>query len=291
MLSNGYVNDGVQIFMFESLSYNSNFHTKEGIEAMLKNTFMTGYADKDNSKTYVDAFIDAAVKYNISPYVLVSRVIQEVGAKGSTIVSGKVTGYEGYYNFYNIKAYGNSSTETINNGLKYAKEQGWDSPYKAIVGGGSFLTDNYISQGQDTLYLQKWDLFGPNYGAHQYMQNIQAPSTESIKTYNGYNNIGLINSEFIFSIPVFKNMPNSTSLPDKGNPNNYLSSLSINGEYLFESATHDTEFELNLDVNTKSVDIVASKVYSKSVVSGTGSVSLTGDKQKVSISIILHHLS
>lgn len=274
-----------QIFMFETLSYNSSYHTKNGIEKMLDGTFMTGYADKDNEKTYADAFIDAAIKYNVSPYVLASRVIQEVGAKGSTIVSGTVSGYEGYYNFYNIKAYGNSASETIRNGLEYAKSEGWDSPYKAIVGGGSFLSDSYISQGQDTLYLQKWDLFGPNYGAHQYMQNIQAPSTESIKTYRGYSNSDLIDSNFMFVIPVFKNMPSKTKLPNKGNPNNYLSTLSINGNYLFEKATHDTTFDVNLDGATSSVMIDATKVSPRSTISGVGSVSLKEGKQAVKITV------
>lgn len=275
-----------QIFMFESLSYNSAYHTKEGIEGMLKGSFMEGkYADTENKKTYVDAFVDAAVKYNISPYVLISRVIQEVGVKGSTIVSGTVAGYEGYYNFYNIKAAGNSDKETIENGLKYAKDQGWDNPYKAIIGGAVFLVKDYLSAGQDSLYLQKWDLFPPNYAAHQYMQNIQAPSTESIKTYNGYKNIGLVGSSFVFTIPVFKNMPSETKLPNSGNPNNYLSSLAVNGSYLFDKATTKTEFDINLDASTKSIDISASKVYSGSVISGTGSISLNGQKQTIPITV------
>ena len=278
--------DSQHIFMFETLSYNNSYHTKEGIQAMLKGTFMeTGYADEENKKTFADAFIDAALKYNVSPYVLVSRVIQEVGAKGSTIVSGTVSGYEGYYNFYNIKAAGTSASETIAKGLQYAKEQGWNTKYKAIIGGASFLVKDYISAGQDTLYLQKWDVFGPNYGAHQYMQNIQAPYTESVKTYKGYNNMDLLGNAFVFTIPVFKNMPSETKLPDKGNPNNYLSSLSVNGSYLFDKATTKTEFDLNLDMSTTSIMIDATKVYSKSVVSGTGSVSLKGEKQTIPITV------
>ena len=278
--------DSQHIFMFETLSYNNSYHTKEGIQAMLKGTFMeTGYADEENKKTFADAFIDAALKYNVSPYVLVSRVIQEVGAKGSTIVSGTVSGYEGYYNFYNIKAAGTSASETIAKGLQYAKEQGWNTKYKAIIGGASFLVKDYISAGQDTLYLQKWDVFGPNYGAHQYMQNIQAPYTESVKTYKGYNNMDLLGNAFVFIIPVFKNMPSETKLPDKGNPNNYLSSLSVNGSYLFDKATTKTEFDLNLDMSTTSIMIDATKVYSKSVVSGTGSVSLKGEKQTIPITV------
>ena len=276
--------DEKYIFMFENLSYNKNYHTKEGIELMLKGTFMeSGYADTENQKTYADAFIDAALKYNVSPYVLVSRVIQEIGANGSTIVSGTVSGYEGYYNFYNIKAYGDSASETIANGLKYAVSQGWNTHYKAIVGGASFLGDDYVSQGQDSLYLQKWDIVGTSIVSHQYMQNIQAPYYEASKTYSGYKNAGLISSSFVFTIPVFNNMPTETQLPNKGNPNNYLSSLAVNGDYLFESATTATEFNLNLSTSTTSVEISATKVSSKATISGTGSISLKGEKQVISV--------
>ncbi len=274
-----------QVFMFETLSYNPTYHTREGVQKMLQGTFMTGYADQATGKTFIDAFIDAANTYKVSPYVLISRVIQEVGTQGSTIVSGTYPGYEGYYNFYNISAAGLGSASTIANGLAYAKSQGWNTKYKAIVGGASFLANNYINQGQDTLYLQKWDLFGPKYGNHQYMQNIQAPSTESIKTYNGYNNISLVNSNFVFSIPVFKNMPQKTTLPNKGNPNNYLQSLSVNGSYLFQKATTSTTFNLNVDQSTTSVNIAASKVSNKSTISGTGSVAITKQSQKLEIKV------
>jgi len=274
------------IFMFETLSYNKNFHTKEGIQAMLKGTFMeNGYADETEKKTFADAFLDAAEKYNISPYMIISRVIQEVGAKGSTIVSGTVTGYEGYYNFYNIKASGNGSEDTIANGLKHAVSQGWDTKYKAIVGGASFLAKDYINAGQDTSYLQKWDVFGPNYGAHQYMQNIEAPYSESFKTYKAYNDISMIESAFVFTIPVYKNMPDKTVLPNKGNPNNYLYDLSLNGEYFFKEPTTKTSFDINLDINTTSVEIAASKVYSGSVVTGTGTVALKGVKETIPVTV------
>lgn len=273
-----------QIFMFETLSYNKEFHTKSGIELMLKGTFMEqGYSDQTNNKTYADAFIDAATQYNISPYVLVSRVIQEIGPAGSTIVTGTVEGFNGYYNFYNINAAGNSKEETIANGLQYAKEKGWDTPYKAIIGGASFLVKDYLSVGQDTLYLQKWDAIGPNYVSHQYMQNIQAPSTESIKTYTGYKNMNLVDSAFVFTIPVYKNMKEPTTLPNQGNPNNYLSSLAVNGSYLFETATTNTEFDLNLDINTTSIDITATKVFAGAIINGTGSISLQGESQIIPI--------
>ena len=271
-----------QIFMFETLSYNASYQTREGVEAILKNTFMTGYANSEQTKTYVDAFMDAASEYNVSPYLLVSRVIQEVGANGSTIVSGTVSGYEGYYNFYNIKATG-SQSQIITNGLKYAKEKGWNSPYKAILGGAEFLAKDYINVGQDTLYLQKWDLIVPKPGRHQYMQNIEAPYYEAIKTYNSYNNRGALGNSFAFSIPVYKNMPDKTSLPSSKNPNNYLSSLSVNGSYLFEEPTTNTTFDLVLDATTNSIEIDATKINGAANIEGTGSVSIPNEKQTINI--------
>lgn len=275
-----------RIFMFETLSYNKNYHTVDGVNAMLKGTFMSeGYADEENKKTFADAFIDAGIKYNVSPYVLASRVIQEVSASRSTIVSGTVKDYEGYYNFYNIGAYGSNSGETIRNGLEYAKKQGWNNQYKAIVGGATFLADDYFSQGQDTLYLQKWDLIGSSYVTHQYMQNIEAPYTESYKTYNGYKNIKLLDSDFMFVIPVLNDMPDKTSLPNKGNPNNYLSSLSVNGSYLFEKAGTKQEYDLNLDESTKTINIAVSKVNDKATVIGSGSVAINNKKMTVPITV------
>lgn len=271
-----------QIFMFETLSYNKSYQTRDGVETMLKNTFMTGYADKEETKTYVDAFMDAANEFNVSPYLLVSRVIQEVGANGSTIVSGTVSGYEGYYNFYNIKATGERD-KIIANGLNYAKEQGWDSQYKAIIGGARFIAQDYISVGQDTLYLQKWDLIVPRPGRHQYMQNIEAPANEAVKTYNGYMSKSAIDKSFVFSIPVYKNMPDKTSLPSTANPNNYLSTLAVNGAYLFKEATTETSFDVVVDADTKSVQIDATKVNAAATIEGVGSVSIPNDKQTINI--------
>lgn len=274
------------IFMFEDLSYNPSYHTKEGIENMLKNTFMENkYADSEETKTYADAFLDAGMKYSISPYVLVSRVIQEVGAPGSTIVSGTVSGYEGYYNFYNIgaTASGGDKTQTIINGLKYAKNEGWNSPYKAIVGGASFLGNNYVAAGQKTEYLQKWDLVGPEYVNHQYMQNIQAPYSQSYKTYSGYNSTNLLNSEFIFYIPTFKSMPNKTEFPNTGNPNNYLSSLIVNKNSLFSSPTNDREFNIEVESDVTSVEITATTVYSGASISGLGTVALNSENTKIEL--------
>ena len=115
-------------------------------------------------------------------------------------------------------------------GLVTAMRNGWDTIEKAIDGGAKFLANGYINQGQGTLYYQKFNV-RPNatYSSytHQYMTNIQAPATEGNSAYNSYKKANIINNSFIFEIPVYNNMPAYTSLPDAGDTNNYLKSLSV----------------------------------------------------------------
>ena len=117
------------------------------------------------------------------------------------------------------------------------------------------------------------------------MQNIQAPSTESIKTYRGYNNMDLSDSGFVYMIPVFQNMPSKTELPSSASPNNYLSTLSVNGDYLFDKPTDEDTFDLVLDGNTKSIDIDATKINYQATISGVGSVSVLDDENSIKLTV------
>ena len=172
-------------------------------------------AETDVTVTYAQAFMNAAESYDVSPYHLVSRVIQEVGTNGSRSVSGTEPGYEGIYNYYNIGAY--QSSDPVINALKWASTPSsnekylrpWNSRYKAILGGAKYIATGYISVGQNTLYLQKFDVVA-NGGlySHQYMSNIMAASSEGIRTYNKYSNMGQLSNSFTFLIPVYDNMPN-----------------------------------------------------------------------------------
>ena len=272
------------VFMFEELSYAGDYYLEANIEKMLVGTFMhkTNVTGKNNT-TFAKAFIDAGKTNNVNPYFLVSRVLQEIGTSRSTMVTGTWTGYNsayyGYYNFYNIKAAGNTTTETIKNGLAYAKSMGWNNEYDALVGGAVFIAQGYIAVGQDTPYLQKFDIYGPCYGMHQYMQNIEAPVGESYKVYNGYNKAGLLNSNFVFVIPVYNDMPENTKLDDARNSNNYLRDLTINGTTIEGFNYLKEEYVINVSPLVSSVEIAATKASSKSGVIGTGTFKLTDTTQ------------
>ena len=196
------------IFQFEQLTFNKSYHTVEAIQNFLNGTFMKGSLP-DGSMTFADAFYQIGSSQGVSPIHLASRVYQEQGRGTSPLISGTYSGYEGYYNYFNVGATGKTEAEVIKNGLEYAKNQGWNTPYKALTGGASTIGNGYIKKGQDTGYLEKFNV-NPNAShalyTHQYMQNIQAPRSESSSTKTMYANAGCLDSSFVFKIPVFNNM-------------------------------------------------------------------------------------
>lgn len=221
MDTRNWLNDAY-IFSFETLSFNSNAHSVEGVQAIVSGTFMDKstitYTDTNGNtqtinKSYAQIIYDAGKMYNVSPYHLAARIRQEQGSGTSSLISGKKEGFVGYYNYFNVGAGGNSEAEIITNGLTYAKNKGWTTPELAIQGGASFLKGSYIGNFQDTLYLQKYSVdssSGSLYG-HQYQQNISAPYTEGLDVYDAYEELGILESNFNFIVPVYENMPASAS--------------------------------------------------------------------------------
>lgn len=217
---NGLTED--RVFQFELLTHNEAYQTEAGVEAIINGTFMSHAIMADDVVTYAQAFCQAGRQTNVSPYMLAARVRQEQGAGTSPLISGLYPGYEGLYNFFNIGAYGSTETEIYINGLNRAREHGWTSRYNSIAGGASILSGNYISKGQDTLYLQKFDVDDSYYGlfSHQYMQNILGAYNEGNTAYRAYANIGILNNSFVFKIPVYQNMPvSAVPKPDQANFN------------------------------------------------------------------------
>lgn len=293
------------IFQFLNLSYDATTQTQDAVQKLLNNTFMASTLITDPTTglqtTYAQAFMQAGAASGASPYQLVSRVIQEVSVQGSRSTSGTETGYVGFYNFYNIGA--SSSIDPVVLGLAFAaygsnnpgqypmslENQGkywipWNSPYRSIVGGAIYMANNYIQKGQNTPYFQKFDVTDDGNGTyqHQYMTNIQAMTGESTTLYNAYSKSSILDVPLTFNIPVYSNMPTeAVPLPAKsGSPNNYLSSLSIDGYTL--TPTFDTTitdgYSLIVPGQITSVNLTALPMSSTATVSGAGMKVLnTGD--------------
>ena len=182
------------IFQFEELTMNGcDIST---INSMINGTFLQGHANE---------IANSANSTGINPYYIVARLIQEQGRSGSATSSGT----SGYYNPFNIGATGNSDAEVIENAINYAKNQGWNTLEKGITGGINFIASSYINQGQNTLYLQKFDVENSSNGLywHQYMQNLMAAQSEGTTLRNTYSSTNSISSSHTFVIPLYKNMP------------------------------------------------------------------------------------
>ena len=239
----------VRIFQFETLSYNSSANNINSIEKILYGTEFyqnkVSYLDNkgnmiNTNETYSELILRGGQKSAVSTYHLASRIKQEVGPFLShSSISGNVAGYEGLYNFYNIGA--TSSAEpmgAIKNGLQFAKDgKGasqttknkylipWNNKEKAISGGGIFIGSIYIQVGQNTVYLQKFDVNddrGSNLFSHQYMTNVLAPYNEAKSIYKGYQKNGILDLQISFIIPIFNNMPDIQYESPNINSNNYV---------------------------------------------------------------------
>lgn len=217
--------DEEHVFQFEHLAFDSKNQTKEGVAKILAPCeYMQGkitYYNQEGKKitmekTYVDVIMEAAKEYNVSPYHLASRIRQEQGAgSAGSMISGAWTGedgaYKGVYNHFNVKAYGSTDYAIIKSGLIHAKKQGWTDPEKSIKGGAKVISEGYLAYGQDTLYLEKFDVVdgGDGYYAYQYMTNVSASKTEATTIHLAYEEMGLLtkDTKIKFKIPVYKNMP------------------------------------------------------------------------------------
>lgn len=290
-----FLND-TYIFMFENQSYDPSYQTESGVKTILADTFMSGsYTCPDTKKkyTYSQTFMDAAKKSGISPYHLASRCRNEQGVNGAPQSLGTVKGYENYFNFFDIQAYATSTMTAAEMGCKYAKTTNptyllpWTNQYKSIVGGSIFLGTGYITKGQDTLYLQKFDMVDGGNGLyyHQYMTCVFGQANEAISLKNAYSQ-DILNSAMEFKIPVYNNMPDKLcpKPTSSGDNNNYLKSLSVSGTSIspkFDKFTASYTAKVNAEIS--SVTINANPLGKSAKVSGKGKVSLKTGENTVKV--------
>ena len=220
----------VTIFQFLDLSNGGNISTSK-IESLVKNTFLDGKTD--TGIRYAQAIKDAANESGESPYSIVIKIFQELGKTKDkpSVITGKDEEYPGVYNFYNYGA--SDGKENIKNALKYAQNAGWNNEYKAIVEGAKLLSSSYLKSGQNTKYLQKFDVVGTlkkDLYNNQYMTNVQDPNNQSSMLYDAYEDY--MNDDLTFIIPVYKNMPTYVKLPSSQSGNLYYVSSNYTGVYL-----------------------------------------------------------
>ena len=302
------------VFQFELLRYQKDYQNIAGVENILKGTALYNsyytFIDEfgvEQRYSYAETFIKAAEYSGVSPYHLASRVKQEVVTGATTLsnsVSGIYAGFEGLFNFYNIGANDSAGGGAIANGLRYARNGSsngvnnglylipWTNPYRSIVGGSFFLGNSYINRGQDTVYLQKFNVTNISTYFHQYMTNVEAPWAEGRKIFSAYSS--LADSDIVFSIPVYLNMPaQAVSAPKTMfNPNNWLKSLKvldINGAEFTITPTFsqtDKNYDLIVSNDVEIVEIKAATVSKKAVLGGGGYSTLNVGANTITVPVI-----
>ncbi len=221
MLSEG------NIFQFMDLYYPVAGTTisETAISGALNGTFMAGTTrdftiDGTNRLAPYQAFAIAAEESGVNPIFLLTHVIQECGANGSSSSSGA----SGYYNLYNIGAYSNviNASRVGLNFARYGLDDAfnqrynipWNTAGKSCVFGAKWIADYYIYRGQSTLYFMRFNLVSGGYytrGQHQYMTALQSCSSESSRMYQAYKRAGILDTVINFKIPVYSGMPDSAS--------------------------------------------------------------------------------
>lgn len=288
-----------RIFMFEDLKYIEEYETL--YPSLVKSIFGSGKLSGDK---YTIPMLNVAKSLSLSPLAIATRIRLEVGANGSASTSGesfvwKGVTYSGYYNFFNIGAYEATidgvKVSAVKRGLLYAAKlinrsgELWNNVETAITEGSNTLANSYVKKGQDTLYYQKFNVSPYTTSSkysHQYMTNIQAPATEGNQTYGAYRDSNTLDSELVFKIPVYDNMPEVTSLPTPGNPNCELSDIKIDTYSLSPKFDSDVvTYDVYIPTSITKINITATPESDLSTISGGGEIILESDETVVTLNV------
>ena len=213
----------IGIFQFLTHTYDAETQTSVGLAAVVSGTFLDAAFPETGFATYADALMEAGRTATVNPYVLASMILVEQGTSGTgKCISGTVSGYEGYYNYYNIGAYKTASMSAVTRGLWYASRSGsyqrpWDGHFASLLGGALFYSENYVKQNKNTLYFKKWNVMNglEDVGEGQYMTNVQGAESEAAALRKGY--LSLLDSPMIFEIPIYSGMPDAACRKPSGN--------------------------------------------------------------------------
>jgi len=264
-----FLND-TEVFMFETLGYNAAAHTVAAIDTALTGSFMKNAGHDGGTETFAALLRRLGAQYDTSPVFLAGRLLQEQGngtvqargtigtslmelyadedgVVGSSVIWGSrytktsantlaivaqgAAAYNGYYNFYNIKASGSGLFEIRYNAYLEATEAAtvqnyggpWNTQEKAIAGGTKKMKENYIDSLRHTRYLQKYSVHPASSKRwSQYMQNVGSPITEARATRKAYLSAGTLDAPWHFVIPVYLSMP-AEACPDPANGNSVYS--------------------------------------------------------------------
>ena len=255
-----------EIFMFETLGYDSESQSLEAVERTLSQTFMAHRTCDQGQETFAELVLRVGRKLGVNPVFIAGRLSSEqgVGAPqsfgtigdalfsyatntsekvGNAVIWGKrftrtgeatkkvlakgVQAYNGYYNFFNFRAYGlglfeikyNAWVEATADETRAKYLGPWNTQARAIEGGALKIKERYIDTHRHTRYFQKFSVLpeAKEFRWKQYMQNIAAPLIEARNTSKAYRIADTLDAPYRFLIPIYSVMPRKASVdPAKG---------------------------------------------------------------------------
>ncbi|HBC7347567.1 TPA: glucosaminidase domain-containing protein [Staphylococcus aureus] len=161
-----------------------NLGKYQGVSVSALNKILKGKGTLDGQGK---AFAEACKKNNINEIYLIAHAFLESGYGTSNFASGRY----GAYNYFGIGAFDNDPDYA----MKFAKNKGWTTPAKSIMGGASFVRKDYINKGQNTLYRIRWNPKNP--ATHQYATAIEWCQHQASTIAKLYKQIGLKGIYFI----------------------------------------------------------------------------------------------
>ena len=196
------------VFQFLELSNDSNIsYDKNIIKSILNNSFL----DDGNLDRYINTIVNHSKEKDVNPYYIAAKIIQEQGKKGGSTFKMKTT-EDGetvyYYNIFNIKATGSTRSAIISNALNWASKKGWNTIEKSLIGGIDFVANGYLSEGQDTMYFEKFDVIANSFYSHQYAQDVMYAQNQGERLRKILEGIDATEYAYTFVIPLYENMPN-----------------------------------------------------------------------------------
>ena len=190
--------DQYYVFQFQNLARSSN-ETVQKVSTMTNGTYLQNYSS---------TLVSASQSYNVSAFHLASRMLMEQGTSGWSI-NGYAYNGRTVYNYANIGATGSTLESIKSSGAAYAYKNHWFTPKTCINGTAQWIYNNYLSNGQNTKYFEKYNVVKQPFYTHQYMQNIRAANDEGYNTAKSLEKNGLLNSSYEFLIPVYEGMPDT----------------------------------------------------------------------------------
>jgi len=165
-----------------------------------------------------EAFIEAGKQEDLNEVYLISHALHETGNGTSTLATGIPVDENGQivaedqaeHMVYNMYGYGAVDSDPLQGGATYAFENEWFTPSAAIIGGAEDIANNYINQGQDTLYKMRWNPASPN-AYPQYATHVEWASAQADRMAEIYSTLD--NYVLRFDVPRFNNQSGQTEKP------------------------------------------------------------------------------